>query len=477
MYRYENVVSRVQRWIDAGVLKPGDRVPSVRDMSEQTGFSAVTVHHAYALLESNGVVRASPRSGFYVAPTVRRLSEFSPSRVEFRSLESSAAPVSEALGKLIYTWRKNSIHTFGNVYPSDDLLPSEEIRTHLMRALREETRWSVETASTDGDPLLREVIAKRASQRGMDATANDIIVTRSAQCALNLCLDAVTRPGDTVLIESPSYYPIFDALRRRGLKVMEIYSHPITGVDPDQFEYLLGNAGITACLLTAVNHFPTGVTHPEDTLRRIVQAAARRNVPIIENDLFGELSHHGPAASPLKRFDPDHTVLQFGSFACTLGPRFGLGWIHSRRHRAEMLNQTVLGEPLGVDAAMQRAIARYMQRRSYDRHIRQLREALASRMRRGLSLISQHFPESCAVSRPSGGFMCWVRGPKGLSAMDVADVALRQSVSIPPGPMFSITASFRNFFSLNLSYPWDDGSEKKLRVLADLLDETAEQAA
>lgn len=469
MYRYENVVSRVQRWIESGVLKPGDRVPSVREMSEQTGFSAVTVHHAYALLESDGIVRASPRSGFYVAACDRKLAEFPLSRVDFKKLGSDAAPVSESLGKLIYTWRKNSIQTFGNVYPSDDLFPSQEIRTHLMRSLREETRWSIETASTDGDPMLREIIAKRAAQRGMDAAADDIIVTRSAQCALNLCLDAVAKPGDTVLIESPSYYPIFDALHRRGLKVIEIYSHPTSGIDPEQFEYLLERGNVTACLIMPVNHYPTGVTYSQDAMRRITEAAASRGVPIIENDLLGELSHNAPVAPTLKKFDTSHSVLQFGSFASTLGPRFGLGWILSRRHRASMLNQTVLGEPLGVDAALQRAIAQYMHRRSYDRHLRQLREALATRTRQGLKLISQHFPLSCAVSRPSGGFVCWIRGPQGFNAMEAADEALRRSVSIPPGPMFSVTGSFRNFVSLNLSYPWDNVREKKLLVLAELL--------
>lgn len=471
MYRYENVVDRIQRWIESGVLKPGDRVPSVRDMSEQTGFSAVTVHHAYALLESDGIVRASPRSGFYVASSERKLSEFPASKMDYRGLESSAAPVSESLGKLIYTWRKNRVQTFGNNYPSDDLMPSDEIRTHLIRALREETRWSIETASTDGDPKLREIIAKRAAQRGMDAVADDVIVTRSAQCALNLCLDAVTKPGETVLIESPSYYPMFDALRRRGLRVMEIYSHPTTGLDPDQFEYLLGHNKIAACLLTPVNHFPTGVTYSPDTLRRIVSAASRHAVPIIENDLFGEMSHRAPVASTLKRFDTDHNVLQFGSFAGTLGPRFGIGWLLSRRHRAEMLNQTVLGEPLGVDAALQRAIAQYMNRRSYDRHLRQLRESLASRMQQGLSLISKHFPLSCAVSRPAGGFTCWIRGPKEFDAMRTAEVALRQGVSIPPGPMFSVTGSFRNFLSLNLSYPWDATRQKRLQMLAEMMSE------
>jgi DNA-binding transcriptional MocR family regulator len=129
----------------------------------------------------------------------------------------------------------------------------------------------------------------------------------------------------------------------------------------------------------------------------------------------------------------------------------------------------VLGEPLGVDAALQRAIAQYMHRRSYDRHLRQLREALATRTRQGMKLISQHFPLSCAVSRPTGGFMCWIRGPQRFNAMEAADEALRRSVSIPPGPMCSVTGSFRNFVSLNLSYPWDDVREKKLLVLAELM--------
>jgi DNA-binding transcriptional MocR family regulator len=469
MWRYQEVVRLIQGWIDSGILKPGDRLRSVREMSVQTGFSIVTIHHAYSLLESEGVLEARPRSGFYVADTSSIMSEFPLAQADFAGNDANEVSVSRQLYKLMAAWRERGIDRFGSLHPSDDLLPRAEISTHMRQAFREQARMPPRLASVSGDPALREIIAKRAALRGALVGSDDVVVATSSQNALELCLDAVTRPGDLVLIESPSYFPLFSALQRRQLKVIEIYSHPKTGIDPDQFDYLLDNGDVRACLLMPTNHYPTGVSYSDEVLSRIVAKASARRVPIIENDTFGELSHSAVHASTFKKFDPNDIVLQVGSFASTLGPQYGLGWVLNHQYRERLLEHQFFNDPVAGDAALQRAVAQYILRRSYDRHLRHMREELEARMRRGLTQIAQRFPAQCAVSRPAGGFMCWVRFPGNFDSLKAANRAMQQGIGILPGPLFSVTSSFRNFIGLNFSFAWNAEREAQFAKLAELL--------
>ena len=468
-WRYQEVVRLIRGWIDSGILKPGDRLRSVREMSVQTNFSIVTIHHAYSLLESEGVLEARPRSGFYVADTARIMSEFPHGRDDFASNDAASVSISRQLFKLMSAWRSSGIESFGSLHPSSDLLPQEDINTHMRQAFREQGRKSQTPSEISGDPTLREIIAKRAALRGALVRSEDVVVTNSSQDALQLCLDATTSPGDVVLIESPSYFPLFSALQRRHLKVVEIYSHPKTGIDPDQFDYLLDNGNVRACVLMPVNHYPTGVSYADEVLSRIIAKASAKKVPIIENDIYGELSHGAVPASTLKKFDPNDIVLQVGSFASTLGPHYGLGWILNRQYREVLLEHQFFNDPAPGNAAVQRAVAQYILRRSYDRHLRHMREELEVRTRRGLTQIAQHFPGQSAVSRPTGGFMCWLRFPGNFDSLEAANLALQQGIGILPGPLFSVTNSFRNFIGLNLSFAWDGQREAQFATLSGLL--------
>jgi DNA-binding transcriptional MocR family regulator len=466
-WRYQKVVRLIRGWIDSGMLKSGERLRSIREMSLQTGYSMITIHHAYSLLESEGVLVARPRSGFFVAD-VATSAEFPKAPGDFPAKDADEVSVPRRLYKLMASWRSRGIESFGSLHPSRDLLPYAEVGGFMRRAFREQ-RDDATLALASGDPDLREIIAKRAALRGALVHTEDVIVAGSNKTALELCLDAVTRPGDLVLIESPSYFPLFSSLQRRQLKVMEIYSHPRTGIDPDQFDYLLDSGDVRACLLMPVNHYPTGVTYPESVLGRIVAKASARQVPIIENDAYGELSHGGPHGSTLKAFDPRDFVLQVGSFAPTLGPRYGLGWVVSRRYRDQLLEHQFFNDAIGGDAIIQRAVAQYILRHSYDRHLRRMRQQLEARMRRGLTQIAHSFPAQCAVSRPAGGFTCWVRLVGAFDSLKAADRATQMGLSFLPGPLFSVTSSFRNFIGLNLSFPWNGGREAELGQLAELL--------
>ena len=462
-YLYNVVVEHIRKRIDAGTLKVGDRLPSVRQLSQTTGFSTVTVHHGYELLESQGYCAARPRSGFYLTRSPPQLRDFP------LDDESSAEPVSiqDVPRSLLLAWQRRALEAFGAPNPSEDLYDCSELDRTMRRILRGRRPGGEDQA--EGDRELREQIARRAAQRGVLSRSQDIVITGSAMQGFNLCLDAFTDPGDVILIESPSYFPSLSAIKRRNLRVVEIYSHPKTGTDPDQLRYLVSNNRIRVALLMANHHFPTGVTYGEEAMQRIVAAAQKHDVTIIENDMLGELNYGKGHTPSLKKFDAGDTVIQFSSFEYSLSPEYGLGWVIAGKHARRLLAASYLGGYLTSDRRVQRAVAAYLSSRSLDRNLRGLRDNLAARMDRGLRLLADSLPVDCSVSRPAGGFMCWVRAPLRFSASSAISALHRHDVGILPGPVFSAAQSFENFFALNLSCPWTSENQVKITRIARLI--------
>lgn len=473
MLRYQTLMDLIQHSVTSGILKPGDRAPSIRTLSAQMGFSVATVQHAYALLESGGVLEARARSGFFVSNSVRRLSEFSASPARFGGVEDPKAAggslVGEAGARNVAWQQPGRMHGFGSPYPSSDLLPQAELHRCLLGNLRRAGPGSVPTPAEGALPL-REAIARRLMARGLTVNAAQILITRSLRSALETCLDLTSREGRAIIVESPSDQQGIAAIHGRGARVIEIYSHPRFGIDPDQFRHLLENNPVACCVLTASNHKPTGISYSAEVVANIVDAATRRDVTIIENDAATELSYPASRGVTYRQFDTRDVVLQVGGFADTLGPGFGSGWIVlNDRFRAAGLHHRQDDELLTAEIATQLSIAEFMGRRNYDAHLRRLREALGARMRRGLLLMAQRLPSNCAVSHPTGGYMCWVRGPKEFDATSMIALAARQGVDFAPGPMFSITRWFSNFMALNFSRPWGRATEDELGSVARIL--------
>ena len=466
MRRYEQVVSYIRRLIEAGTLKPQEKLPSVRAFSETTGFSMVTVHHGYALLESEGVIEARPRAGFFVAAQPPVLRSFSDGPSSGRDLSPAPVSIDSLNFKVLAAWHNKNLEAFGAVYPSDDIFPRRRIYQTLRQVLLRGPNLTPETDAPEGDPMLREIIAKRLAQRGVIGRPTDVLVTGGGLQGLDICVGALTRPGNTVLVETPTFFPLLDALRRRRLLALEIYSHPKNGIDPDQFEYLLEKNEVTACLLMPVNHYPTGVTYSEETMRRIVRIASQRQVPIIENDMFGNLSYASEFTPSLKAYDTDGWVVQFSCLPGLAPSGYGISWIVGERFHNALLEQKFFTNLFGGDGLLQRAAAEFIAKGYYERPLRHIRETLEWRMRRGLRLISDLLPKDCAISNPSGGFVCWIRGPLSFDALSASHRALLSNMSLAPGPMFSPAAGFKNFCALNFSFDWTDERVKKLEKIA-----------
>jgi DNA-binding transcriptional MocR family regulator len=260
-------------------------------------------------------------------------------------------------------------------------------------------------------------------------------------------------------------------LDRRRLKAVEIFSSPQAGIDCAQFRHLVAEHRPKVCILTVTNRFPTGTSYSEDVLKSLVQIAVEFETLIVENDMFSELSYDGNSRC-LKQFDANDTVVQFSSFANFIAPEYGLGWVVAGKYAGDMEAVQFTNGLQGNDAAMQQAIADYLNSHSHDRQLRRVRRLLVERMREGLALVKSAFPASVQVSKPSGGYMCWLRLPKQLSSMALLDHPDLRDSKFLPGPMFSVAAGFSNYIALNFSGEWTPGRRRALqdlgRLVADL---------
>ena len=466
MKRYEALAEDIARSIRAGLLKPGDRLPSVRQASAARELSPATVFQAYYLLEGRGLVESRARSGYYVTGSAPRLppEPEGPSRPDG---ESRAVDVSELVFQVLQSTMTRDVVPLGSAFPSPLLFPLERLGRALATAALHLDPWSTVDDLTPGNAALRRQVALRYVIDGMDVAADEIVVTNGALEALNLCLAAVTEPGDAVVVESPCFYATLQALERRGLRAVEVPTHPREGIDLDALEAAIARHAPRACWLMPTFQNPLGATMPEARKRDLVDLLARHDIPLIEDDVYGELHYAPKRALPAKAFDREGLVMHCASFSKSLAPGYRIGWVAAGRH-VRAIARGKLTSTLNTNVPAQIALARYLERGGFDRHLRRLRATLAAQQAQYIAAVAAVFPEGTRVTRPEGGYFLWLELPEGTDALALQRQAARAGISIAPGPMFSASRGFGNCLRLNCGQPLDARVERALATLGGL---------
>ena len=464
-YRYREVSGKIAGLIDQGVWKPGERVPSVRRSSVQESASVSTILQAYALLESRGYIEARPQSGYYVRSRRRALPP--EPRTSAPGRQATRVGVSGLILRLLQAVGDPNVVPFGAATPSPELLPGPKLNRTLAGLVR---RSGVALDRYDFPPgayALRRQIARRSLDWGSGLAPEDIVITCGATEALQLCLRAATRPGDLVAVESPAYFGWLLLLETLDLKAVEIPSHPRHGLCLDRLAEALRDRRIRACIASPNFSNPLGSLMPDDAKRELVAMLARRNIPLIEDDLYGDLYFGEVRPKSAKAFDKDGLVMTCSSFSKTISPGYHIGWAAPGRFQARV-ETLKLSSSISTPPLLQTAIADYLESGAYDRHLRRMRAAFALQTEQMAVAVGERFPAGCSVTRPEGGFVLWVGLPGGADALELQQRALAQGVSISPGPMFSARQRYRNHIRLNCGYPWSPRIEQAVRTLGRL---------
>lgn len=466
MKRFELLANTMADEIRSGRRLVGSRMPSLRQITTQHGVSQSTVFRAYYLLEEWGLIRARERSGYYVAPGAALKQPLASNPPP--ALASARVEISDLVFSVLEAAKHPNVVPFGSAFPSPKLFPLQRLARSLAHSTRLISPWSTVVDLPPGNEQLRREISLRYMAMGIAQPMEELVVTNGALEALNLCLMAVTRPGDVVAIESPGFYAALQALERLDLRAVEIPVDPVSGLDLEALAHAFETQPIRACWFMTNFQNPTGTTMSQEKKKALVELLARHDVPLIEDDVYGEL-HHG-AANPLpaRVFDQKGLVMHCSSFSKTLAPGYRIGWVAAGRF-AGKVQRLKLMTTLSASIPAQAGLADYLQHGGYDRHLRKLRGALRNQLDTMDAALHRWMPADSHWTRPSGGYFVWVRLPHHVDAMQLHRLAIENGISIAPGPIFSAQHAFRDHIRLNFGHPWDERTELAVKTLCSLI--------
>jgi DNA-binding transcriptional MocR family regulator len=466
MNRYEVLANAMAAEIRSGRVAVGSRMPSLRQIIAQHGVSQSTVFRAYYLLEKWGLIRAQERSGYYVAPgasvTVKRVPHAA------ALAESGKVDISDLVFSVLDAARHPGIVPLGSAFPSPLLFPLPRLAKSLAQGARLLSPWSTVVDLPPGNEHLRRQIALRYMGMGISQPMEEIVVSNGALEALNLCLMAVTRPGDVVAVESPGFYAALQAIERLDLRAVEIPVDPTTGLNLDALAEALKKHPIRACWFMTNFQNPTGVTLSLEKKKALVELLAKHDVPLIEDDVYGELHFQPEYPLPALGFDTQGLVMHCSSFSKTLAPGYRIGWVSAGRF-TDKVQRLKLMTTLSASIPVQAGVADYLQYGGYDKHLRKLRGALRTQLGEMDAAIERWLPQGVRRTHPEGGYFLWLEFPDAIDAMELHRLAIAQGISLAPGPIFSATHGFGNCVRLNFGHPWSPEIDDAMRVLGELV--------
>ncbi|MCB5161543.1 PLP-dependent aminotransferase family protein [Marinomonas algarum] len=459
---YEKIANQIEQQVAEGIFLPGAKIPSVRKSSKQMAVSVATVLQAYSLLEDRGVIKARPQKGYFVQETQRPASPAK--KIEPTKTEES---VHTLLQRLLHVVRDDTMVQFGSAVPKSQFLPVRQLQRSVGRLMRLEPEVCVSYEFTPGSLALRRQIAIRMLDNGCQLQPDDITITLGCQNALMLSLQAVTQPGDTIAIESPTYYGVLQAIETLQLKAIEIPCDTATGIDTEVLQQATADWNIKACVVTPNNHNPTGSSLNHAARLRLIALSVEHDFVLIEDDIYGELSYQDKRDRALKADDQANTVIYCSSFSKSIAPGFRIGWLVGGAYQA-IIERQAHAQSLAIPTLTQTAIANFLENGAYDRHLRKTRQAYQNNLARCQQLITQHFPDGTQMSYPKGGFLLWVTLPKKVNAMKLHAQALEIGIGLLPGLVFSFTSQYHHHFRLNYALNWDNAIDTALKELGRL---------
>jgi len=462
---YLKVAHQIQGQIRKGALRVGDRVPSIRSLRRQQCVSTSTVLQAYFWLEDRGWIEPRPRSGFYVRVPYTDLvpePEFHASRAE-----PTEVGVNHLLDEVAESLGDRTSVPLGAACASPELYPNRRLNKIIQRITRRDSAHSSRYEAPGGVELLRRQIARRAVAYGCSLSPSDLIITCGGMEALNLAVRAVAQPGDVVAIESPTYFAILQIIESLGMKAIEIPTHPRNGMDLDALAIAIRKHAVRACITIPNCHNPLGFILDDENKKNLVSLVTRHDVPLIEDDIYGDLSFRSDRPKTAKAFDTEGIVLTCSSFSKVLAPGFRVGWIEAGRYR-DAVKRLKFINTVSAPSLPQRTIAEFIESGGYDRYLRGLRETLANHIQVYTQAAARYFPEGTKISRPAGGYVLWLELPNTVDALKFYRAAVAQKISIIPGAIFSPTGQFKNYIRISCGHAWSPTIERAIITLGKL---------
>jgi DNA-binding transcriptional MocR family regulator len=468
---YTRLAGELAQAIQAGSLRTGDRLPSVRQLCQQHGVSPSTVTQAYRWLENQHLVEARPKSGYFVAPRHAPLPE---PELDTRMSDAGFVTPDDFTRQFLLGNDDPVAAPSFCPLPAREILPEAKLRQLTAKLNRLHPEYASRYSIT-GSLNLRQEIARRSVGAGVRLRPDEIILTNGGSEAVFLALRSAAQAGDTVALESPTYWMLLEIIRTLGMKSIEIPTHPREGISVEALDLATQKAGaVQACVVVPNFHNPLGSLMPLAHKRRLVALARERGFTLIETDIYGE-TYFGDERPPvLKSFDAHDDVILCSAFTKTVAPGYRVGWIAPGRHfktaQSHKFHTSITGAMLP-----QEVLAEFIRDGGYDHHMRKLRAALKQQCAQMVDAVTRHFPDGCRLSVPQGGLMLWIEMPRNVDSRRVFERARHEHIGCAPGATFSCSTRFDHFLRLHYGDPWSPRHENHIRRLGQIVAEEAER--
>lgn len=469
-YLYCQVIDLIGENIDSGTLRPGDRLPSLRKMSQSAGVSVPTVRQAYIELERQRRIESRPQSGFYV----RHL-----------AANDIVAPAPSSKGKPVcLNCRPLMVRVYDginhpNLVPLGIANPcmakpaAKTLHRAMKRVMSRAGERSLGYATTLGEPSLRRQIAYHyLDGAGIQVEPEHIAITNGGQEALLLSLKAVASPGDVIAVETPTYHGLLELIDSLGMLAVEVETCPEEGVVLSELRRTLEQHPVKACMFSTTLSNPLGVTMPECDRRKLVELIEEFDTVLIEDDVYGDLRFDGVRPIPAQFLSNSARIITCGSFSKTAAPGYRIGWIVTDHYLDEV---TRLKRAFSCSSGFlqQLTLADFLASGDYGRHLKSLRPVLQRNAERMSAMVAEHFPDDTRTSKPVGGSVLWLELPQGIDSEALFDDAIEAGISIAPGQIFSPANRYSRFVRLSYGHPWGERTEAAMRWLGKRVTELA----
>jgi len=467
-YLYRQVIDLISENIDTGTLRSGDKLPSLRKMSQTAGVSIPTVRQAYIELERQRRIESRPQSGFYVRPTAANdmVAAAPSSRGEPVCLDC------RSLMERVYDGINHpDLVPLGIANPCMAKPAAKSLHRAMKRVMARAEERSIGYSSTQGEPALRRQIAYHYLDTiGVQIEPDHIAITNGGQEALLLSLQAVAKAGDVIAVETPTYHGMLELIDSLGMLAIEVETCPEEGVTLSELRRTLEEHDVKACMFSTTLGNPLGVTMPEHDRHRLVDILQEFDTVLIEDDVYGDLRFDGVRPVPAQFLGKSERIITCGSFSKTAAPGYRIGWVVTE-HYIDSIARLKRAFSCSSGLLQQLTLADFLASGDYQRHLKTLRPILKRNADRMIALVAENFPEETRTSRPVGASVLWLEMPEKVDAITLFDDAIKAGISIAPGQIFSPSNRYSNFLRLSYGHPWTEKTEAAIRWLGQRVGE------
>ena len=464
---YLKIANIIEEQIFSETLKIGDKLPSIRALQKLYDVSLNTIKQAFLELESKSLIESRPKSGFYISKTSNRKLAI-PSMNKLKLSEKQVAP-EDLITKVFDTLKDKSISRFSLGVPDESLLPIAKLNKGLLKAARNWAESGTSYEPVQGNANLRRNVAKWSFILDGKLAEDDFVITSGAMNAIYNCLMAVAKRSDTIAIESPVYFGIIQVAQTLGLNIIELPTHPVTGIDLEALKKVIHKIDV-CCFVTNFSN-PLGSLMPDESKIELVKMLTHHNIPLIEDDLYGNLFFGRSRPKPCKYYDEAGIVMWCGSVSKTLAPGYRVGWVVPGKFKDQIIREKLV-QTICQPSLYQEVVADFLEHGRYDHHLRNFRNTLYTNSLHFQRTIEDHFPENTKISQPQGGSFLWLEVDKSIDTAVLFFSSVKQKIGFAPGRVFTQHDQYNNCMRLNFAVEWNEKTEFDLKRLGQLIKNT-----